>query len=85
MSKSVAAFQTAKDPVCGMSVSPDSAVGSFEYNGQTYYCIVGVADPFKESTPEAIRQLHEQNIRIVMVTGDSRTTGRGRVTKTEYR
>jgi Cu+-exporting ATPase len=37
MSKSVAAFQTVKDPVCGMSVSPDSAAGSFEYNGQTYY------------------------------------------------
>jgi P-type Cu+ transporter len=37
MSKSVAAVQTVKDPVCGMSVSPDSAAGSFEYNGQTYY------------------------------------------------
>jgi P-type Cu+ transporter len=37
MSKSVAAFQTVKDPICGMSVSPDSAAGSFEYNGQTYY------------------------------------------------
>jgi Cu+-exporting ATPase len=33
-----------------------------------------VADPIKESTPEAIHQLHEQKIRIVMVTGDSRTT-----------
>ena len=36
--------------------------------------ILGVADPIKESTPEAIRQLHEQRIRIVMLTGDSRTT-----------
>ena len=36
--------------------------------------LVGVADPIKESTPEAIRQLHEQKIRIVMLTGDSRTT-----------
>jgi Cu+-exporting ATPase len=36
--------------------------------------IMGVADPIKESTPEAIRQLHEQGIRIVMLTGDSRTT-----------
>ena len=36
--------------------------------------LVGVADPIKESTPEAMRQLHEQKIRIVMVTGDSRTT-----------
>ena len=36
--------------------------------------LIGVADPIKESTPQAIRQLHEQNIRIVMITGDSRTT-----------
>jgi Cu+-exporting ATPase len=36
--------------------------------------LIGVADPIKESTPEAIRQLHEQRIRIVMLTGDSKTT-----------
>jgi P-type Cu+ transporter len=36
--------------------------------------LVGVADPIKETTAEAIRQLHEEGIRIVMLTGDSRTT-----------
>ena len=36
--------------------------------------LLGVADPVKETTPEAIRQLHEEGIRIVMLTGDSRTT-----------
>jgi Cu+-exporting ATPase len=36
--------------------------------------LVGVADPIKSTTPEAIRQLHEEGIRIVMLTGDSRTT-----------
>jgi Cu+-exporting ATPase len=36
--------------------------------------LIGVADPIKETTPEAIRQLHEEGIRIVMLTGDSRTT-----------
>jgi Cu+-exporting ATPase len=36
--------------------------------------VLGVADPVKESTPEAIKQLHEQRIRVVMLTGDSRTT-----------
>ena len=36
--------------------------------------LIGVADPIKETTPEAVRQLHEENIRIVMLTGDSRTT-----------
>jgi len=38
--------------------------------------LVGVADPIKESTPEAIRALHTDGIRIVMLTGDSVTTAR---------
>ena len=36
--------------------------------------IVGVADPIKTTTPDAINQLHSEGIRIVMLTGDSRTT-----------
>ncbi len=36
--------------------------------------LIGVADPIKESTPEAIRDLHAEGIEIVMLTGDSRTT-----------
>ena len=47
--------------------------------------LVGVADPIKESTPEAIRQLHEEGIRIVMLTGDSRTTARRRCQEVEPR
>jgi Cu+-exporting ATPase len=36
--------------------------------------IVGVADPIKDTTSEAIEALHAEGIRIVMLTGDSRTT-----------
>jgi Cu+-exporting ATPase len=36
--------------------------------------LLGVADPIKPSTAEAIRQLHDEGIRIVMLTGDSRAT-----------
>lgn len=36
--------------------------------------LVGVADPIKASTPEAIRALHGEKVRIVMLTGDHRTT-----------
>jgi len=36
--------------------------------------LIGVADPIKETTPAAVRQLHAEGIRIVMLTGDSRTT-----------
>jgi Cu+-exporting ATPase len=36
--------------------------------------IIGVADPIKTTTREAIRQLHKENIRIIVLTGDNRTT-----------
>lgn len=36
--------------------------------------LVSVADPIKAGTPEAIERLHREGLRIVMLTGDSRTT-----------
>jgi Cu+-exporting ATPase len=36
--------------------------------------LLAVADPIKPSTPEAIRALHAEGIRIVMLTGDNATT-----------
>jgi Cu+-exporting ATPase len=36
--------------------------------------ILAVSDPIKESTPEAIRQLHDEGLRVVMLTGDNRAT-----------
>jgi Cu+-exporting ATPase len=36
--------------------------------------LIGVADPLKETAAEAIRELHREGLRIVMLTGDSRTT-----------
>ncbi|MDQ5845544.1 MAG: cadmium-translocating P-type ATPase, partial [Acidobacteriota bacterium] len=38
--------------------------------------LIGIADPIKSSTAEAITLLHEEGIRIVMLTGDSETTAR---------
>lgn len=55
----------------------------FRVDGQTVMFVVidgrpagllGVADPIKQSTPEAIRELHASGIRVVMLSGDSRTT-----------
>jgi Cu+-exporting ATPase len=36
--------------------------------------IIGVADPIKETTPDAIAALHAQGLKIVMLTGDNQTT-----------
>ena len=42
-----------------------------------------MADPIKDSTPEAIRALHREGIRVVMLTGDSRTTAQAVAGKLE--
>jgi P-type Cu+ transporter len=36
--------------------------------------LIGVADPIKASSKEAIRQLHSEKLQIVMLTGDNRET-----------
>ncbi|MBX3728595.1 MAG: heavy metal translocating P-type ATPase [Candidatus Sumerlaeia bacterium] len=38
--------------------------------------VVAIADPIKESSPEAIRALHGLGLRVVMLTGDSEVTAR---------
>jgi len=70
----------------GLGIDPGELAGkaeSLRKEGQTVVFVavdgkaaglLGVADPVKGTTPEAIRQLHEEGIRIVMLTGDSRTT-----------
>lgn len=38
--------------------------------------IIAVADPIKETTPQAIKDLHAAGLKIVMLTGDNETTAR---------
>ena len=45
--------------------------------------LLGVADPIKPTTPDAIKQLHAEGMRIVMLTGDSRTTAEAVARKLE--
>jgi Cu+-exporting ATPase len=61
----------------------DERAKSLEADGQTVVFVavdrktaglVGVSDPIKATTAEAIADLHRQKIRIVMLTGDSRAT-----------
>jgi len=61
----------------------DARAEELRVNGQTIMFVVidekpagliGVADPIKSTTPDAIKQLHAEGIRLVMLTGDSRTT-----------
>jgi Cu+-exporting ATPase len=38
--------------------------------------IISVADPVKKTTPDAIKSLHNENLKIVMLTGDNETTAK---------
>jgi Cu+-exporting ATPase len=38
--------------------------------------LVGASDPIKESTPDAIRELRAAGLKIIMVTGDNKTTAK---------
>ncbi len=38
--------------------------------------VLGVADPIKKTTPEAIKALHAEGLRVIMLTGDSATTAK---------
>jgi P-type Cu+ transporter len=69
-----------------LSISPDALderAKSLESDGQTVMFVavggalaglIGVADPVKATTHDAIERLHRQHVRIVMLTGDSRVT-----------
>ncbi len=43
--------------------------------------LLGVADPVKETTKDAINELHKEGIRVVMLTGDNRTTAQAVASK----
>jgi Cu+-exporting ATPase len=47
-----------------MFVAVDGKLGGF----------ISVADPIKSSTPEALKALHDAGIKVVMLTGDNKTT-----------
>jgi Cu+-exporting ATPase len=69
-----------------LGIDPDGLEGAAESlraDGQTVVFVavdgrtaglLGVADPVKATTPEAIRALHGDGVRTVLVTGDNKTT-----------
>ena len=52
----------------------DGATAIYIGIGNAIGGIFAIADPIKATTPEALKALHAEGIRIVMLTGDNRTT-----------
>jgi len=69
----------------GMSADVERQISILENEGKTAMILsldgtiiglIGVADTLKEHSPEAIRQLKDMNIEVVMLTGDNDRTAR---------
>ncbi len=52
----------------------DGATAIFVSIDERVAGVIAIADPVKETTPAAIKSLHDEGIRVVMLTGDNRTT-----------
>ncbi len=60
-----------KHATAAESLSDQGKTPMFVVIGGELAGIVAVADPIKETTPEALKELHKQGLKIVMVTGDN--------------
>lgn len=53
-----------KDPVCGMEVSPKTAIEEFVYQGKSYYFCAGICREAFEADPEKyIGQRHQHGMK----------------------
>jgi P-type Cu+ transporter len=59
------------NPAVSSAKSPDATTLCIALDGK-YFGNIGVADPPKSSTPDVIRSLKAQGIRVVMLTGDNK-------------
>ncbi len=82
--RDVAIGNAAMMETLGIDASPLAArADALRRDGQTVMLVaidgrlaglVGVADPIKETTREALRELRAEGVRVIMLTGDNRTT-----------
>jgi P-type Cu+ transporter len=56
--------QTYKDPVCGMQVQADTAVGQSNYKGATYYfCSKADKDAFERNPDVYVKSMEKELVR----------------------
>jgi Cu+-exporting ATPase len=49
------------DPVCGMSVAPETAAGKYDFQGETFYfCSTGCLNKFKQNPPNFLEKKKEE-------------------------
>ncbi|MGI8883333.1 MAG: heavy metal translocating P-type ATPase, partial [Pyrinomonadaceae bacterium] len=51
------------DPVCGMSVAPETAAGTYDYKGESFYfCSTGCLNKFKQNPASFLEMKTEKNL-----------------------
>ena len=51
------------DPVCGMSVAPETAAGKYDYKGETFYfCSVGCVNKFRQNPANFLENKKEEKV-----------------------
>lgn len=63
----------------------DGATAIFLAVGGRVAAVIAIADPIKPTTPEALKALRAEGIRVVMLTGDNRTTAEAVARKLDIR
>ncbi len=72
---------TDKDPVCGMDVNPDSAAGSWEYEGRTYFfCSPHCLKKFKADPGKFVSKPHAATV----TSSPSKASAPGRTSGARY-
>tara|TARA_R110002072_G_scaffold28296_10_gene91092 strand:- start:119 stop:1147 length:1029 start_codon:yes stop_codon:yes gene_type:complete len=67
---------SAERPPAADELASQGATVVFVVIDEAFAGVLAVADPIKSSTPEAIKLLQEDGLRVVVVTGDNPTTAR---------
>jgi Cu+-exporting ATPase len=63
------------------SLRKDGETVLFIASGNRYAGLVAIADPIKQSTPEAVQELQRAGLTLLMLTGDNRTTAEAVATR----
>ncbi|QQS33536.1 MAG: heavy metal translocating P-type ATPase [Acidobacteriota bacterium] len=51
------------DPVCGMSVAPETSAGKYDFEGETYYfCSTGCLNKFKQNPASLLQERKEEKL-----------------------
>lgn len=77
--------QTAIDPVCGMTVSKDTAAGSSTYHGTTYvFCHPGCLKKFEGNPKQYLSKKSQTTNQSIAISGSVAVTGSAAISGADY-